>query len=50
MSYFKDKDIEEAMLKSCLLFNSKEIKNKRNVIFQKFLLSLIIGGGVANRI
>lgn len=49
MSYFKDKDIEEAMLKSCLLFNSKEIKNKRNVIFQKFLLSLIIGGGVANR-
>ena len=27
MSYFKDKDIEEAMLKSCLLFNSKEIKN-----------------------
>lgn len=49
MSYFKDKDIEKAMLKSCLLFNSKEIKNKRNVIFQKFLLSLIIGGGVANR-
>lgn len=49
MSYFKDKDIEEAMLKSCLLFNSKEIKNKRNVIFQKFLLSLIIGDGVANR-
>ena len=49
MNYFKDKEIEEAMLKSCLLFNSKEIKSKRNVIFQKFLLSLIIGGGVTSR-
>lgn len=43
MEYFRDKDIEEAMLKSCLLFYSKDIKNKRNIIFQKILLSLIIG-------
>lgn len=49
MSYFKDKDVEEAMLKSCLLFYSKDIKNKRNIIFQKILLSLIIGSGVTNR-
>lgn len=50
MSYFKeDKDLEEAMLKSCLLFNSKEIKNKRNSIFQKFLLSLIIRDRVTDR-
>lgn len=49
MEYFGDKDIEEAMLKSCLLFYSKDIKNKRNIIFQKILLSLIIGSGVTNR-
>ena len=49
MEYFRDKDIEEAMLKSCLLFYSKDIKNKRNIIFQKILLSLIIGSGVTNR-
>lgn len=49
MEYFRDKDVEEAMLKSCLLFYSKDIKNKRNIIFQKILLSLIIGSGVTNR-
>lgn len=45
--FFEDKDIEEAMLKSCLLYNRKEIKDKRNNLFQKFLLSLVING-VAN--
>lgn len=47
--FFEDKDIEEAMLKSCLLFNNKNIKNKRNHLFQKFLLSLIISGEVKNK-
>lgn len=41
-----DEYIEEAMIKSCLLYNKKEIKEKRNSLFHKTILSLIISGKV----
>lgn len=39
---YEDKDIEEAMLKSCLLYSNKNIKSKKNHLFEKFVLSLVI--------
>lgn len=44
-----DAAVEEAMLKSCLLFNNKHVKDKRNVLFQKFVLSLVISGKAKNK-
>lgn len=47
MGLFSDDEyIEEAMIKSCLLYNKKEIKEKRNSLFHKTILSLIISGKV----
>lgn len=43
---FEDENIEEAMLKSCFLYNRKEIKEKRNSLFHKTILALIISGKV----
>ena len=40
--FFNDKDLEEAMLKTCLLFDNKKIQNKRDSFLLKSLLALIL--------
>ena len=41
-----DEAVETAMLKSCLLFSGRNIKNNRAIILQKKILSLLIQGKV----
>lgn len=43
MSLFDDENIEESMLRSCLLCKEKSIKEKKNSLFPKYILSIILG-------
>lgn len=40
--FFEDQDIEEALLKTCLLFENKKMNAKKDSLFSKVALSLII--------
>lgn len=45
----QDRKLEEALLKSCLLFSGKNIRNNRELILQKKMMALILEGKVKSR-
>lgn len=46
--FHDDKNYEEAMLKTCLLFSSRNIKGKRQSLFYKKVMAILLSGRVSN--
>ena len=41
---FEDVNVEESMIKSCLLFSNRALKSKSNTLLQKYILSILMSG------